>query len=685
MKRKIIGIFVCMLLIATAFPAVGTMKEIENELNQPEQNDQASIFQRKDYNNILFNPFDLDADNDYHQPFSSHPPVHSRFNKQRINADENSTVCGYIKDRDTDLPIENAGVDLSWQDDQGNYDWNYTYTNSSGYYRMNVAAGEIILYVYASGYLNENTDWMDIGDYETLWVNFSMYPRPPENSIVCGYVNDSETGLPIEYANVNLHWRDDLGHNYYNYTPTNSSGYYSINVAAGEIRLDVYVSGYFSGSTGWLDIGEYETLWVNFSMYPRPPENSVVCGYVNDSETGLPIEYAYIDLDWRDDLGHSESNSTFAISSGFYSMNVAAGEIVINANYDGYAFETVGWIDIGENQTLWLNFTLDPDVTPPEISDIIVPDYVGLNHPGNISANVSDDHLLSVGMVLADLDNITFNLTIWYYIDYTGLSGTYVVPEYDGTYAAVEQGVKSAPTTAVKLNNWTETDKIYTVALFMKNQSSSEQTIFLEFDHSGGPLKNIALIVSTPGGTLQIEYITDMIEPGISIIYPVAIAADGINLIFDPDVNYTLYSIGDPDNPHLSWYPLSFGTYEGMILANDRAWLSSNATFNLTVFYAEPCLEITAIDGGFGVTATINNTGDGDASKEPVTIIVTGGILGFINKTITKEVDIKVGESTKVKTGIIFGLGGIDITVTTPHDEEAATGTQIIIFTLVKK
>jgi hypothetical protein len=80
----------------------------------------------------------------------------------------------------------------------------------------------------------------------------------------------------------------------------------------------------------------------------------------------------------------------------------------------------------------------------------------------------------------------------------------------------------------------------------------------------------------------------------------------------------------------------------------------------------------------------INNTGDGDAVKEPVSITVTGGLLGLINKTVTKEVDLKAGESTEIQTGMIFGLGSINIAVTTPNDDETKTGTQIIIFTLVK-
>jgi hypothetical protein len=660
---------------------MGTLNEIEYEKDIPEKNNQESPFQ-KDYKTTLLNSFYFDYNDDIVQSFSRQPISQPRKIKKGYYTDENSIVCGYIKDINTSLPIENVGVDLYWRDNQGNNDWNYTLTDSSGYYHMNVAAGEIMLYLYKYGYLGEHTEWVEIGEYETLWMNFSLYPHPPENSIVCGFVNDSETGLPIENAYINIDWRDDLGHSYGNGTFTNSQGYYTINVAAGEIRAYVYVNGYFYEYSNWMEIDEYETLWINFSLYPHPPENSIVCGFVNDSETGLPIENAYIDLRWRDDLGHEYWNGTSANSMGYYSMMVAAGEIAVTANYDGYAYETVGWIEIEENQTLWLNFSLNPDTTPPVISDITVPDYVGLNHPGNISVNVSDDNLLSVGMILTDLANITIDLTIWYYIDYTGVSGKYVVPEYDGTYAALEQDPESVPTTVIMANNWTETGKIYSIAYFKKNLSSPEEMIFLEFDGSGGPLENIALIMNMPDNTLQIEYINNQIEPGTSLIIPLAISANGITIV-DPDVNYTLYSIGDPDNPSLVWYPLSIGTYTGQIVASDRAWFSSNATFNLTVFYAESYLEITDIKGGLGVTATIVNTGDGDASKESVSITVTGGIIGLINKTVTREVDVKSGESTKVSTGILLGLGKIQITVTTPHEEELATGTQIIIFTIV--
>jgi hypothetical protein len=582
MKKKIVVILLCMLVIATALPAVGTINEIGKEENRAKQNVQTPLFQRMDYKDLL---------NEYsHQPFSSHPPAYSHSNSLKQNADENSIVCGYIRDQETSLPIEFASIYLDWRDDQGNQLWNYSYTNSAGFYSMSVAAGEIRLNVYASGYFQESTGWLEIGDYDLVWMNFSLYPVPPEKSVVCGYVLDSDTSLPIELADVSLHWRDDQGHHLY--------------------------------------------------------------------------------------------NSSFTNSAGFYSMSVAAGQITIFAWYTGYAFEWTGWIDVEEYQTLWVNFSLEPDTTPPIISNISLPDYVGSNHPGDISVDVSDDHLLRVEMILADTANITNHLLIWYYYDLTGVSGTYAVQDYEGTYGAIDQGSQSVPTTVLILINWTKADSLFTLALFKKNQTASEQQILLEFEKSTGHLTNIAALTSY-GYILGFEYITDMIEPGVSIISPLAIDAD-FNMIYDPDLVYTLYSIGDPNNPSLNLHPLLDGIYQGRIGAADRATNGNITYFNLTIFQTEPHLEITAIRGGLGVTAMINNTGDGDAVKEPVSITVTGGLFGLINKTTTKEVDLKAGEAFEVKTGIIFGLGNINIAVTTPYDEETRTGTQIIIFTLVK-
>jgi len=53
--------------------------------------------------------------------------------------------------------------------------------------------------------------------------------------------------------------------------------------------------------------------------------------------------------------------------------------------------------------------------------------------------------------------------------------------------------------------------------------------------------------------------------------------------ILDPDCNYTLYTIGNSNNPHLYYSLLEDGEYLGFINAIDKAYNSNSTMFNLTV------------------------------------------------------------------------------------------------------
>ena len=281
---------------------------------------------------------------------------------------ENSIVCGFITDDMTEEPIDDANVNLEWTDDQGNYDWNHTYANSSGFYKMNVAAGEIRLNVYADGYFNENTEWYHIDEYETIWINISMTPLPPENSIVRGYITDVLTEEAIEDAQISLRWQNVQGQYYYNHTYSNSTGFYSLNVAAGEIRENIYAEGYLNVYGSYFLIDEYETLWLNVSMTPFPPENSIVCGYITDDMTDEPIDDADVNLEWTDGQGNYDWNHTHANSSGFYKMNVATGEVYLSIWADGYCYEETYRNDAEENETLWINVSLSREIIEVDIS-----------------------------------------------------------------------------------------------------------------------------------------------------------------------------------------------------------------------------------------------------------------------------------------------------------------------------
>jgi hypothetical protein len=91
------------------------------------------------------------------------------------------------------------------------------------------------------------------------------------------------------------------------------------------------------------------------------------------------------------------------------------------------------------------------------------------------------------------------------------------------------------------------------------------------------------------------------------------------------------------------------------------------------------------ITGGFGVNAVITNHEITNVSDVIWQIHVEGGILGRINKTMNGTIDIPGGGSKTVGTGMLFGFGAISVTVKVADYERTAKGTQLLIFSMVKK
>jgi hypothetical protein len=92
-----------------------------------------------------------------------------------------------------------------------------------------------------------------------------------------------------------------------------------------------------------------------------------------------------------------------------------------------------------------------------------------------------------------------------------------------------------------------------------------------------------------------------------------------------------------------------------------------------------------SIVGIRGVNLKITNNGTTDATDISYKIHVEGGILGQINVTADNAIDIPAGDTITVGTGMFLGFGPISITVKVADEEQTATGTQLLIFSLVKK
>jgi hypothetical protein len=271
---------------------------------------------------------------------------------------ETAFVCGYVTDFDTSLPIEDVNVFLFGYDYEGNYWYNETYTNSSGYYGMQTAEGYLYLDFYKYDYYSEYLYDIVINPNETLWINVSLFLKPPVTVTVCGYIKNKVTEEPISAAYVDLDWRDDYGHSYHNDTYSNGSGFYKMGSPAGELRIEVYADGYFDSRSDWFIVQENVTFWINLSLEPIPPQTAIVYGYITDIMNGMPIENADISLYWRDAEGNSDWNYTETDAHGFYKIYTNPGRIRISAYHWNYDSESSEYYWIEDNQTMWINLSL---------------------------------------------------------------------------------------------------------------------------------------------------------------------------------------------------------------------------------------------------------------------------------------------------------------------------------------
>jgi hypothetical protein len=115
------------------------------------------------------------------------------------------------------------------------------------------------------------------------------------------------------------------------------------------------------------------------------------------------------------------------------------------------------------------------------------------------------------------------------------------------------------------------------------------------------------------------------------------------------------------------------GDYQVKVKAKDSSGLESGWSDSLLVhIITAPQIEIESIAGGLGITVTIQNTGIVDATEVNWSITLNGLVL-FGKESTGSIAKIVPGFAPTIQTGLIFGLGTIDITVTAADAEKTAT------------
>ncbi len=268
-----------------------------------------------------------------------------------------SVICGYVDDNATGEPLVYVSVELTWEDAQGTYHYNYTHTDSAGFYLFDTGATNFDLRFSLDEYFTESSPWSYIDEDEVFWYNISMIPVPPQTAHFIGFITDNITGEPLQSAYVSLSWRDNQDHYWNNYTYADSEGYYDLGSIPGLTRINVYNSDYYSYYSDDIITENNSLIWLNVSLLPYPPVTAFLCGYITDDQSGDPLQDSSVSVYVTTDQG-TFHNFTYTNPLGFYQVGVVPGVVDVSVYRYDYESTYVHNIMIQDGETIWVNLSL---------------------------------------------------------------------------------------------------------------------------------------------------------------------------------------------------------------------------------------------------------------------------------------------------------------------------------------
>ena len=261
---------------------------------------------------------------------------------------DDAVLSGRVTDADTGSPLEGAVVtaETSNQFNKGGYS-NYTMTNSTGYYSMNVTNGSGRMYFQMGGYSGLQIQNFEIHAGDHLVVNATLIAL---TATISGNVTDASTGLPIPGAQVVM--MDSNGR--FSSTTTNASGQYVMDAFASTgAWVGAQLKGY-SSNYSIVDVLPGDHLWVDIGLWQL---DSWLTGTVTDLISDMPVVDASVQVH-----GPSFNMDAKTNSSGVYNISLLAGNYTIDVNHPNYnSYHTTVSIDKGGNT---LDFQLMP-MNPP--------------------------------------------------------------------------------------------------------------------------------------------------------------------------------------------------------------------------------------------------------------------------------------------------------------------------------
>ena len=248
------------------------------------------------------------------------------------------TVRGYLTDLD-DNPILGHEMMTS-----GN-DWmNWTTTNTSGYYEMEVPMGDVYISCQLDGYYDPGRLLINTADGKDVWLNISTRQKPLTYEIR-GTVKEIDS-TPVPGATVFAESRDSRY-----LAMTDSSGNYTLSIPGDSTELSVRADGYGSGMSAYVQTSPWNTAlsWQNLTL---DTSNAWLEGniteFLEDIDSDGKYDWLYVNVTVNvsvagryvigGNLYESEWNTEGGLSGGSSASTSTEEELGIGLNIVSLAF-----------------------------------------------------------------------------------------------------------------------------------------------------------------------------------------------------------------------------------------------------------------------------------------------------------------------------------------------------------
>jgi len=276
-------------------------------------------------------------------------------------------IKGYVLD-ELGMPVPGGhalGVSIDPMGGEMPYYVNVTSPNATGYFEVRVipspAGGGAVAMDYPGYPMAENLTGNPIVSNNTYWFNITLMPKVyNDDALVFGFVTNIDTDEPLKAAVVSIRTSNSFNQmddGYSNYTLTNESGYYEMNVQNGSGELTISKMGYSMKMFG-VDIPSGGSLWQDAQLKKAV---AVVRGNVTDLSSGAAIAFARVFLfdnpsdPWSGNITMATTDST-----GYYELDAFAGTgLLLGADQDGYSMN-ITYTNISSDDEIWQDFGLWP-------------------------------------------------------------------------------------------------------------------------------------------------------------------------------------------------------------------------------------------------------------------------------------------------------------------------------------